>query len=219
MIEKQKRGRKPQDKVSRGYTFNASVAQYIDALPEGERSRFANSLLHQGIDSEELSKKKFYTYLLMRPDGTVFYVGKGKGYRIDDHERDARNGIESHKCRVIRKIWEQGGQVIKERVAFFDEEEDAYALEILLIAFFGRENLTNSTDGGEGGSGRPSQDKVMRPYTLDRVLVEFLDSLPDGERSSFMNDAAIESKQFQQSPQFEQWKQSPAYERWLKRHS
>jgi hypothetical protein len=53
---------------------------------------------------------------------------------------------------VIRKIWDEGGEVIKQKIAFHQTEEEAFQLEILLIGFFGRENLTNLTDGGEGAS-------------------------------------------------------------------
>jgi hypothetical protein len=40
--------------------------------------------------------------------------------------------------------------------------------------------------------GRPSQGKVGRRYTLSKGVVEYLDSLPDGERSRFVNEAVAE---------------------------
>lgn len=36
--------------------------------------------------------------------------------------------------------------------------------------------------------GRPSLDKATRAYTIDREIAAFLDSLPEGERSKFVND-------------------------------
>jgi hypothetical protein len=36
--------------------------------------------------------------------------------------------------------------------------------------------------------GRPFQDKVRKTLTLDREVADFLNSLPDGERSRFAND-------------------------------
>lgn len=39
----------------------------------------------------------FYVYTLAYPDSKVFYVGKGTGKRIDDHEREARKGVQSYK--------------------------------------------------------------------------------------------------------------------------
>lgn len=101
----------------------------------------------------------FYVYTLGRPDGTVFYVGKGHGKRIREHEQQARAGHRSHKCNTIRQIWSQGGQVVKTKVAFFECEDAAFTFERELIAYYGRENLTNLTDGGEGPSGWvPSDD-------------------------------------------------------------
>lgn len=111
---------------------------------------------------------KPYVYTLAYPDGKVFYVGKGTGNRIDDHERQARIGIRSHKCSVIRKIWKEGGQVLRQKVAFFDTEDEAYQFEIHLIAFFGgKEELTNKADGGEGGS-RPGAGRPRRHLHLDK---------------------------------------------------
>lgn len=97
--------------------------------------------------------QRFYVYTLAYPDGTVFYVGKGKGKRIYLHEVEARAGKQSYKCNVIRKIWAQGGKIIRQKIAFFDEGSEALAFEQQLIASFGRENLTNRTDGGGGMSG------------------------------------------------------------------
>jgi hypothetical protein len=85
----------------------------------------------------------FYVYTLSSPDGAVFYVGKGKGRRIDAHERQARLGVDSPKCAAIRKIWASGGRVLKEKVAFFNSEQDAYAEEKRLI-----ESLPGLTNGG-----------------------------------------------------------------------
>src|SRR5579885_1552161 len=90
----------------------------------------------------------YYVYTLAYPDGTVFYVGKGKGERIDQHEAEARRGIQSYKCKVIRQIWQSGGQILKTKICEHMEEEAAYQLEIDLIRMYGREHLVNRTDGG-----------------------------------------------------------------------
>jgi hypothetical protein len=173
-METKKKGRPSQDKVIRPYTIDRKLSEFIGSLPDGDRSRFVNSIIDQGVALEKLSGK-FYNYFLMRPDGSVFYIGKGQGNRINEHEAEARNGAQSHKCNVIRKIWFEGGQVIKQKIAFFDNQEDAYALEILLISFFGRENITNSTDGGEGGSGAPRKGeqvrmRVTRSYSPELIV-------------------------------------------------
>jgi hypothetical protein len=97
--------------------------------------------------------KIYYVYTLARPTGEIFYVGKGKGNRIDWHEVEARNGVKSYKCNIIRKIWREGGQVIKTRVYEGLTEREAFERERTLIATYGRERLTNLTDGGQGWSG------------------------------------------------------------------
>jgi hypothetical protein len=104
---------------------------------------------------------QFYTYLLKRPDGIPFYVGKGncKGFRIGDHIKEAlqNKGINRYKINVIRKIIESGGQVDYEIVSFVDDEKMAFDKEAELINLYGRAKdggvLTNLTDGGEGFCG------------------------------------------------------------------
>src|SRR6266571_4242376 len=67
------------------------------------------------------AEKKFYVYTLSYPDtGVVFYVGTGtvravKGLRegIDDPEAEAKQGVKSAKCAIIRDIWARGLQVQK----------------------------------------------------------------------------------------------------------
>lgn len=100
-----------------------------------------------------MDEKRFYTYKLAYPKsmgGAIFYVGKGTGNRINHHETEARKGVQSRKCNTIREIWAAGEQVVKEKDAFFEDADSAYLREIELIAFYGRKNLTNGTDGGEG---------------------------------------------------------------------
>lgn len=95
----------------------------------------------------------YYVYILARPDGRPFYVGKGKDDRLFAHEREARRGVRSHKCNVIRKIWRTGGEVQRYTVFTTEEETEAFAYEQTLIAMFGRETLTNQSDGGAGFTG------------------------------------------------------------------
>lgn len=106
---------------------------------------------------------QYYTYLLKRPNGIPFYVGKGncKGFRIETHTKEAllNTGINKHKENIIRKILEDGNQVDYEIVIFTSNEEDAFDKEIELISFYGRKDnvsgvLANLTDGGEGCCGQ-----------------------------------------------------------------
>lgn len=98
----------------------------------------------------------FYVYALARPNGKPFYVGKGSGRRVYDHEAEARRNCRCHKCNVIRKIWKSGGEVQRYILLTTDNEQEAFAYEIETIALYGRKNLCNVTDGGEGPS-NPSE--------------------------------------------------------------
>lgn len=93
---------------------------------------------------------RYYVYLLSRPDGSVFYIGKGSRYRINQHEGEARSSCSCKKCNTIRKIWRQGGEVQKLVVFITPDEREAYECETEFIRYYGRGNLTNQTDGGPG---------------------------------------------------------------------
>lgn len=116
-----------------------------------------------------ISPRTFYVYLLVRPDDSPFYVGKGIGRRMYDHDAEARRGHHCHKCNTIRKIWQQGGSVRRVVVFTSADEQEALAEEIRLIAFYGRANLTNQTDGGEGKTGY-----VPLPDARERVRSKML---------------------------------------------
>ena len=91
----------------------------------------------------------WYVYELIDPrNGQVFYVGKGKDNRINDHEVEAHAGHPSYKCNKIRSIWQDGHQIVKQKVAMFWEEEAAYECEEYRIAEIGLDNLTNIIGGG-----------------------------------------------------------------------
>lgn len=77
---------------------------------------------------------KFYVYLLCRPDGRPFYVGKGSNRRVFEHEAEAlRNHPigESNpfKCNVIRKILREGGTIRYRIDAVYDPGAQMRCLE------------------------------------------------------------------------------------------
>lgn len=98
----------------------------------------------------------FYVYELRDQNGKPFYVGKGSNSRMHAHEKRAARGIVSPVCAKIRKLWRLGGAVRCVVVYTAPDEQAAFAEERRLIAYYGRANLTNQTDGGDGPS-NPSQ--------------------------------------------------------------
>jgi hypothetical protein len=84
-----------------------------------------------------------------------FYIGKGTGSRIVDHEKRAKDQKNiTYKDNKIRKIWSEDKQVIKSKILDHLEEDSAFDLEIQLIKEIKRKNeggpLVNLTEGGEG---------------------------------------------------------------------
>lgn len=107
---------------------------------------------------------RYYVYTLSDPrDGAVFYVGKGCGNRIDQHERDARKGrfANAGKELRIREIWAAGCDVVKVKVIESLTEPAAYLEEARLISEIGIENLTNI-----GCWHEPEEVKVMARASL-----------------------------------------------------
>lgn len=102
--------------------------------------------MHPTIITME-NDKKFYTYAYLREDKTPYYIGKGKGYRINEKQgRSIKLPIKER--RIILKR--------------FDNEFDAYKHEMYMIFIFGRKDnktgiLRNLSDGGEGTS-NPSKE-------------------------------------------------------------
>lgn len=115
----------------------------------------------------EAGDNRYYVYELAMgfPDplhplhvlhGSVFYVGKGVGDRIDAHERETRARLIgkqkrrrwgmselSHKNKVILWLWDNGGEVLKNKVRTHMTEDVAYAYEAERIDLYGIEYLAN----------------------------------------------------------------------------
>lgn len=89
----------------------------------------------------------FYVYEHWRPDtGVCFYVGKGKGKRAWDMKK-MRN---CHHKAITSKLTSLGYCVDVRIIQMNMAEDIAFALEIERIAFYGQENLSNMTSGGDG---------------------------------------------------------------------
>ncbi len=110
--------------------------------------------------SEKPPLPSFYVYTHSRPDGRVFYVGKGSGRRAWDMAPSRRS---SHHRNIVRK---HGLQNIVITIVEAFSHEDAFQLECEMIAQHRAEGLVlvNLTDGGNGSAGHelnPAQEAAL----------------------------------------------------------
>lgn len=120
----------------------------------------------------QIMQNSYYVYTHIRLDtGKVFYVGKGKGRRA--FWQNQRN---KHWKAIVAKA---GFEV--HFIASGLTEEKAFQLEKETISYFGRVNLANYTDGGDGASGaKKSQEfkDLMRQKMIGRkFLPETIDKM------------------------------------------
>jgi len=109
---------------------------------------------------------QYYTYAYLREDGTPYYIGKGKGYRLYDKR---------HKV----------GVPTKNRIIYLKQnltEDEAFSHEIYMIAIFGRKDLGtgilhNKTNGGQGSSDVIRTEEHMNALMKGRVNYIFTDEV------------------------------------------
>lgn len=106
----------------------------------------------------------FYVYTHARPDGSVFYVGKGRGRRAWDfspsrRSRHHRNIVEKHGIdRIVVTVYPA------------ENEAASFAAEREMIASLRQRGVSiiNLTEGGEGASGRPMTDRQREGFKNGR---------------------------------------------------
>jgi hypothetical protein len=124
-------------------------------------------------------QQQFYVYELIDPRTNIpFYVGKGCGNRIHQHILEANKPrdkqVNKFKCAVINNILSNHRVVVESIIQDKLSEQQAFELEIELIAKYGKRwdgtgSLTNFHDGGIGGTGYP---KEIEQYSITGSFIK-----------------------------------------------
>jgi hypothetical protein len=116
----------------------------------------------------------FYNYLHIKPNGDVFYIGKGKGNRAWSKDRE-----NTYWWRVVKKY----GIKVK-IIANWTDENKALNFEKFLIASSKNFNfkLTNLTDGGENP---PSQKGKIRSLEMREKMRVHNRNKPVNKQNAF----------------------------------
>lgn len=141
----------------------------------------------------------FFVYGLIDPrTNEIFYIGKGKGDRPEEHLKEAKRyektgkSTNVYKSRKILNILKAGFESYKIILLHKDlTEDEAFALESKEIE--SRENLTNIGEGGRGGdniSKNPNRDEIIekirksvRENCLNADYIKFLSEANSGEKN------------------------------------
>lgn len=116
---------------------------------------------------------EFYIYELIDPIYLIpFYVGKGKGNRIYDHYTNEKaQKYNKNLYNAIKKLKQQNLEPIYNKIEENLTEQEAFKKEKEWIKFYGRENLYNLTDGGEGGN-TLLDDEIKKRWKNNCILAQ-----------------------------------------------
>lgn len=142
-------------------------------------------------------KDKYYVYGLFEKEKTKpFYIGKGQGTRIFEHQIDARNILNtteisneeeySKVSEKIRKIIESNGEIVPVIIKFGLTEQEAFVAESALINlynFIAEKFMINSLTNIVSGHGTDkekstfSKDGHVKARTTDEFIENY--NIPD----------------------------------------
>jgi hypothetical protein len=123
------------------------------------------------IPPEVADKLGWYVYLYVDPrDGSVFYVGKGRGHRVLAHLSDE---AESRKVKTIEVLRVAGLQPRLDVLTHgLPDEETAFRVEAAVIDALGLERLTNEVRGWRSvQTGRLPIEALVAYYAAEPVEV------------------------------------------------
>lgn len=87
---------------------------------------------------EAIRSQKPYVYLLCYPNGTPFYIGKGRYDRMRHHIHKAtKTNMKSQKLKIIREILEKGQEVFIQIDSIHDTDRQAFNREKYLQFEYG----------------------------------------------------------------------------------
>jgi hypothetical protein len=122
-----------------------------------------------------LEDRRWYVYRLLLADGTPFYVGLGKGGRIDRHVLNCLLIEDTFKNRIIRKVIREIGYLPREKIAVSLTRKEAMVAEIAEIARLGRRPrgpLCNLSGGGEPNFDPPLETRMRMSRNISTALTQ-----------------------------------------------
>lgn len=135
--------------------------------------------INNNLKLSQLTIKKlwYYIYLLVeKKNNKVFYVGKGKGNRINCHFKDALSK-EVKRSEKIRKILLLKAHVKKIILRHGLSENEAFAIESALIDYIGIDNLANIVKGYDYKNGKADLEELKIRY--------------EAKEADFINDSVL----------------------------
>lgn len=133
-----------------------------------------------------MSEKQFYVYVHRYAsgpkEGRVFYVGKGKGGRFN-----SKSGRSRYWNGIVNKYGFHA-----EILIWFKDETCAFSFAVALIKRYGRDNLCNLTDGGEGLSGYVYTDNhrigISKSNARRNLSLETRKKIGDAHRGKIISE-------------------------------
>lgn len=140
----------------------------------------------------------FYVYRLDRPwNGVPCYIGKGSGRRYAHHAKLGPKHYNKHLASIYRKAGDVPVPVTL--IAEGLTEDEAFALEIKLIAEIGRKDqgkgpLANWTDGGEGLSNPPPETRAKMAAGISAAWTDERHEVQKARKGTYTHSAAVRAK-------------------------